>query len=239
MTASGSSRAIWRTARPSAGPVPRAVGSATTETEPAAIPHRAPAQPSTWLAAVTTWTASAMGVTLSTVARSSGCPPAPGGPREHGLRARRLSEVQRPVGPLPGKVEVAAAEVTEGRHLQVDGPPQLERGDDAKGRQVEMLGDKFLDALDRDCLGAEGLHQHRHRLDHPDGVRHLDLALGRHARGDDVLGDPVSAVGRAAVDLGWILAAEGAAAVAGVAAVAVHDDLAPGQASIPLGAADD
>src|ERR1035437_5803410 len=64
MTASGSSRAIWRTARPSAGPVPRAVGSATTETEPAAIPHRAPAQPSTWLAAVTTWTASAMGAQI-------------------------------------------------------------------------------------------------------------------------------------------------------------------------------
>ena len=57
--------------------------------------------------------------------------------------------------------------------------------------------------------------------------------------GDDVLGDPAHRVGGGAVDLGRVLAGEGAAAVAGVAAVGVDDDLAAGEAGVAHRAADD
>src|ERR1017187_321512 len=101
-----------------------------------------------------------------------------------------------------------------------------------------MLVDQLLDLLRRDGLGAERLDEHGDGLHHPDGVRDLDLTLGRQARGDDVLGHPAGAVGRAPVDLGWILAAEGTTAVPGVASVAVDDDLAPGEPRVALGPAD-
>ncbi len=49
------------------------------------------------------------------------------------------------------------------------------------------------------------------------------------------LADVARGIGGAAVHLGRVLAGEGAAAVAGVAAVGIHDDLAAGQAAVPRG----
>ena len=71
-----------------------------------------------------------------------------------------------------------------------------------------------------------------------DGVGDLDLAAGGETRGDDVLRDPAHRVGGGTVDLGRVLAAEGAATVAGHAAVGVDDDLAAGQAGVAHRAAD-
>ena len=72
-----------------------------------------------------------------------------------------------------------------------------------------------------------------------DRVGDLRLAAAGQARGDDVLGDPAHGVGRRAVDLRGVLAGEGAATVAGHAAVGVDDDLAAGQAGVAHRAADD
>src|SRR5262249_5791108 len=52
--------------------------------------------------------------------------------------------------------------------------------------------------------------------------------------GDDILGDIAGHVGGRAVDLGRVLAAEGAAAVAAAAAVGIDNDLAAGQAAVAL-----
>jgi hypothetical protein len=79
----------------------------------------------------------------------------------------------------------------------------------------------------------------RHRLGHADGVGELDLAAIGEAGGDDVLGDVAGHVGGGAVDLGRVLAREGAAAVAAHAAVGVDDDLAAGEARVAVGAAED
>ena len=73
------------------------------------------------------------------------------------------------------------------------------------------------------------------RLGDADGVGELDLAALGQAGGDDVLGDVAGHVGGRAVDLGGVLAAEGAAAVAAPAAVGVDDDLAAGQPASPCG----
>jgi hypothetical protein len=77
------------------------------------------------------------------------------------------------------------------------------------------------------------------RLGLADGVRDLDLAAGGEPGGDDVLGDPAHGVGGGAVHLGRVLAGEGAAAVPGVAAVGVDDDLAAGEAGVAHRTADD
>ena len=80
--------------------------------------------------------------------------------------------------------------------------------------------------------------QHAHRLGDADGVGQLHFAAVGQAGGDDVLGHVPGHVGGAAVDLGRILAAEGAAAVPAPAAVGVDDDLAAGQAAVAVRAAD-
>ena len=71
-----------------------------------------------------------------------------------------------------------------------------------------------------------------------DRVGDLDLAAIRQVGGDDVLGDVARRVGRGAVDLGRVLAGEGAAAVARHPAVGVDDDLAAGEAGVADRAAD-
>src|SRR5205085_2235591 len=65
-----------------------------------------------------------------------------------------------------------------------------------------------------------------------DRVGDLQLASVGEAGRDDVLGGVPGRVGRGAVDLRRILAGEGAATVAGRAAVGVDDDLAPGEAGV-------
>ena len=79
----------------------------------------------------------------------------------------------------------------------------------------------------------------RQRLGHADGVGELDRAAIGKTRRDDVLGEIARGIGGRTVDLGRILAREGAAAVRGRAAVGVDDDLAAGQAAVAVGTADD
>ena len=107
----------------------------------------------------------------------------------------------------------------------------------AAGPQVEHLVDRLGDGVRVDLLGTEGLDQHRHRAGHADGVGHLDLAAAGGPGGHHVLGHPAGRVGGGAVDLGRVLAREGAATVAGHAAVGVDDDLAAGETGVGVGAA--
>ncbi len=102
-----------------------------------------------------------------------------------------------------------------------------------------MLVDELLDLAAADLLGAEGLDHDRDRVRDADGVGDLHLGALGEAGGDDVLGDLAGGVGGGAVDLRRVLAGEGAAAVAGHAAVGVDDDLAAGEAGVADGAADD
>src|SRR6202050_2667691 len=148
------------------------------------------------------------------------------------------AELVGAVGALPGEVRLGAAEVAVGRGLRVDRAEQVQRVDDGPRPQVEDLQHGVLDLLHRDLLGAETLDEQPdwHRL--ADRVRHLGLAPVGQARGDHVLGHPAHRVGRAAVDLGRILAREGTSAVPGHAAVGVDDDLPPGQPGVAHGTAD-
>src|SRR5262245_64435885 len=65
-------------------------------------------------------------------------------------------------------------------------------------------------------------------------VAELDLTLPGEARGDDILGDVPRDVSSRAIDLGRVLAAEGAASVPSAATVGIDNDLAPGQPAVPV-----
>ena len=88
------------------------------------------------------------------------------------------------------------------------------------------------------ALGAERLDHDRDRMGDADRVGHLHLAAIGEPGGDHVLRDPARGVRGGAVDLGRVLAREGAAAMARHAAVGVDDDLAPGQAAVAHRTAD-
>ena len=93
----------------------------------------------------------------------------------------------------------------------------------------------------RRCHGrrAERVDADADRVGIADGVGELDFRARGEPRGHDVLGHVAAHVGRAAVHLARVLAGERAAAVTAHAAVAVHDDLAAGQAGVALRPADD
>ena len=114
---------------------------------------------------------------------------------------------------------------------------QVEDLDDGAGAQVEVLLHQGREAVVVEAAGAEALHQDAHGLGHADRVAELHFHLAGQAGGHQGLGHVAGRVGSRAVHLGGVLAGEGAAAVAGVAAVGVHDDLAAGEARIPLGTA--
>ena len=100
------------------------------------------------------------------------------------------------------------------------------------GRRSKWRSIRAWIALVGDPPGPERIDREADRLGDPDAVRDLDLEPVGQAGGDHVLGHPARGIGRRAVDLGRILAREGAAAVARHPAVAVDDDLAAGQAGV-------
>src|SRR5690606_13100167 len=104
--------------------------------------------------------------------------------------------------------------------------------------EVELLGDVLLQLLVRDLSGAEGVHVHAHGFGDADGVSHLHLDLARQPGSHDVLGHVPGVVAGRAIDLGRILAAERPAPVSAHAAVRIHDDLATGEAGVPVGTPD-
>ena len=114
----------------------------------------------------------------------------------------------------------------------VDGLPEVKVADDGGGTEVEHLIYRLLQHVVGNGAGAEGSDVHTDRVSHADGVGELYLAAVRETGGHDVLGHPAGRVGRAAVDLGGVLAGEAAAAVRGASAIGVDNYLASGQTGV-------
>src|SRR3954447_25734936 len=169
------------------------------------------------------------GTTLTTNSRTTSCSRISG--VERSLELVELAQL------LPGETFVGAAEVTVGGGLLVDRLTELEVSHDGGRTKVEHLPDGGLDGLLADRFRAERFHQQRHRAGHTDGIGHLHLAAGSSTGGHHMLGHPAGGVGGGTVDLGRVLATEGAAAVASRAPVGVDDDLATGEAGVGVRAA--
>ncbi len=120
----------------------------------------------------------------------------------------------------------------EGGGRLVDRAAQVQRLDDARRPQIEVLADQRDQLRIGDLAGAERLYEERERVRHTNRVGDLQLEALRQAGRDDVLGDIARRIGRRAIHLCRILAAERPAAMARHAAVGVHDDLAPRQAGV-------
>src|SRR5262249_25477427 len=78
----------------------------------------------------------------------------------------------------------------------------------------------------------------RKRLRDADRIGKLDRAAAREPCCDDVLGEIARGISCRAIDLGRVLAGEGAAAMRGRAAISVDDDLSAGEAGVAVGTAD-
>src|SRR5438105_6046130 len=101
-----------------------------------------------------------------------------------------------------------------------------------------MLVDERADRIVAHLAGPEGLDVERDRMRATDHIRDLELAAIGEPGLHDVLRDVARGVRAGTVDLGRILPAERAAAVTGVSAVGVDDDLAAGQSRIAHRTAD-
>src|SRR5207253_607118 len=87
--------------------------------------------------------------------------------------------------------------------------------------------------------GVEGVDQERNRFGDPDRVGHLDFTLRRESGGNDILRDMARHIASRTVDLARVFTRKRAAAVTAVAAVAVDDNLAPGETAVAVRPADD
>src|SRR5579875_575010 len=147
---------------------------------------------------------------------------------------------------LPRQVEIGAPEVPVGSHVLVEPAAadpgqraQIEPRDYRRRAQIEGGSDDVLDVVVGQDAGAEGGDVHRDRPGDADRVSNLHLAARRQPGRDDVFRHVARGVGAAAIDLGRVFAGEGAAAVTGIAAVGVDDNLPAGKTAVALGPADD
>mmetsp|Transcript_24426 Transcript_24426/g.58520 ORF Transcript_24426/g.58520 Transcript_24426/m.58520 type:complete len:497 (+) Transcript_24426:101-1591(+) len=160
---------------------------------------------------------------------------------------RHLDVRLQVLGVLPREEGLAVLGVRRAAEVAVRGGDvvlrlaKLQVARERAGARVEVdlhdVGDRLRGQVT--VLGAVGLDEEGERLGDADGVRQLHARALAQARRDDGLGHPAARVGRRAVDLGRVLAREGAAAVRAPAAVGINDDLAAGQAGVALRAADD
>jgi len=159
--------------------------------------------------------------------------------------------------------ELLATKVATGGGLLVDGVPEVELLHDNSGAEVKVVLDDLDElgvALDTSAVGVD---EQAEGLSNTDDVRELVKRKQRLARAtkkkkktkklknylnegtlgeagsDERLGDPAGSVGSRAIDLGPVLAGEGATTVGTPTTVGVDDDLAASDTGITLGATDD
>jgi len=144
------------------------------------------------------------------------------------------------LGLLPSEVLLLRApKVAVGGGLDVDGALEVEVADDAAGAKVKVLLDDGNNLIVRLGGSAVGLHVDGQGLGHANGVGKLNQHTLAQTGLDKRLCHPAESVGSGAVHLGGVLPGEGATSVGTPPTVGVHDDLAPSQAGIAVGAAND
>lgn len=100
--------------------------------------------------------------------------------------------------------------------------------------EIPVVADDVDELRVRLLASAVGINENRQRLSDADGVGELDKATAGKATSDEGLGDPASSVSRRAIDLGEVLAGEGATTVGTPATIGVDDDFTASQAGITL-----
>jgi hypothetical protein len=139
---------------------------------------------------------------------------------------------------FPRYVDIGSSEMTVSGYLSVDRSSQVKIPDDGRRSQVKMFVDQLRDLFIGDPSGSEGLNQHGYRFCNADGVRKLDLAFVGQAGSNDVLRRVSRRICCGTVYLCRVFTGESAAAVSGISAVGVNDDLPSGQSGVAVWSAD-
>src|SRR5512136_545707 len=105
-----------------------------------------------------------------------------------GLCLRGGFEGRHVMEALPTELGLRAAEVTVARRDPVDRPEQVEFLDDPEWGEREDLPDDLRELLVGNHARASGVHHHRDRFRHADGVGKLHKSLAGKFGGDDVFG---------------------------------------------------
>ena len=107
----------------------------------------------------------------------------------------------------------------------IDGTAQVEALDNGAGAEINDLRQDLSDAFILYLARTEGIHHDGYGARHADGIGKLDLTLIGNACGYHVFGGVASGIASGTVYLCGVLARKGAAAVTGIPAVGIHDDL--------------
>jgi hypothetical protein len=105
--------------------------------------------------------------------------------------------------------------------LEVDGAVEVKLADNDTGAEVKVLADNLDELIGGLLRGAVGVDVDGQGLGDTNGVGELDKGTAGEAGVDQGLGDPAADVGGGAVDLGEVLAGEGATTVGTPATVGV------------------
>lgn len=114
--------------------------------------------------------------------------------------------------------------MAERGRLTINRAAQIQHVDDAGRTKIKLLSDDFRQCVVGNDAGALRIDQQRNRIGHADRVSQLDFTALGQSRRNDVLRDVARGIRGATIDLCRILAAERAAAVAGISAVGIDDD---------------
>ena len=142
-----------------------------------------------------------------------------------GRRAQRLGAIHT----FPRQIDVRSAEMAERGRLTINRATQIQHVDDAGRTKIKLLSDDFRQCVVGNDAGALRIDQQRNRIGHADCVSQLDFTALGQSRRNDVLRDVARGIRGAAINFCRILAAERAAAVAGISAVCIDDDFTAGQ----------
>lgn len=139
-------------------------------------------------------------------------------------------EGQNGFNDLPGKVWILTTKVAISSSLLELGGIELEVTDDAARAHIKALANTSNEFGLRDGVGAIAINVDRQWLDDTNGVRELNQAAASELSSNDGLGNLAGNVSARAIDLGAVLAREGATTVSTPATIGINNDLAASQA---------
>ena len=122
--------------------------------------------------------------------------------------------------------------------LFVDRTAKVKHLDDTGRTQIKVFTDDLYQTGVGQLTGTEGVYHDGCGVSHTDSVGQLDLTFVSQAGTNDVFGYVTGCVSCGTVYLGAIFTGEGSAAVTGISAVGIYDDLASGQTGISVRSAD-
>ena len=128
--------------------------------------------------------------------------------------------------------------MTVSSSLLVDRAAKIQHLDDACRSEVEVLTKNLYQFLIGKFTGAEGIYSYGSRSCYTDCIGKLNLTLVSQSCSNDVLRCVTCCVSCGTVYLGAVFSGECAAAVTGISAVGVYDDLTSGQSAVSVRSAD-